>query len=87
MGPLWSIPTENLSRDSAGAGAGLVNAVGNLGGYFGPLLVGALSQRTGDFKLAFGALSGSLMLGGLLTLLLKLKPLEAQRLESDGNNL
>jgi sugar phosphate permease len=87
MGPLWSIPTENLSRDSSGAGAGLVNAIGNLGGYFGPLLVGALSQRTGDFKLAFGVLSGSLVLGGLLTLLLKLNPPEPQLVGSGGNDL
>ncbi len=72
LGPLWSIPTEYLPKETSGASAGLVNAIGNLGGYFGPLLVGALNQRTGNFKVAFGMLSACLLLSGALTLLLRL---------------
>jgi ACS family tartrate transporter-like MFS transporter len=72
LGPLWTIPTEGLTAKSAGAAAGLVNAVGNLGGYFGPLVVGVLRSRTGDFRMAFAVLSASLLLAGILALLLKL---------------
>ncbi len=71
LGPLWTIPTECLATKSAGAAAGLVNAVGNLGGYFGPLLVGMLRRRTGDFRAAFFALSVSLLLAGVLAFLLR----------------
>ena len=74
MGPLWAIPTECLCEESAGAAAGLVNAVGNLGGYVGPMLVGTLNQRTGNFRMAFTVLSASLIFGGVITLLLRLNP-------------
>ncbi len=40
---------------------GLINAIGALGGYFGPLVVGALNKRFGDFRYAFGALSAGLL--------------------------
>ncbi len=71
LGPLWAIPTESLPRHVVGSAAGLVNAIGNLGGYFGPVAVGALRERFGDFRIAFVALSVSLALAGTLALLLK----------------
>lgn len=73
LGPLWAIPTECLRKESAGAAAGLVNALGNLGGYFGPLVVGIMNTRTGNFRGAFAMLGGSLVLAGVFTLLLKLR--------------
>ena len=70
LGPFWAIPTETLPRSVAGSAMGLVNAIGNLGGYFGPLVVGYLSQRTGNFLYAFGLLSLGLLLSSALTFLL-----------------
>lgn len=70
LGPFWSIPSETLSRKIAGPAMGLINAVGSLGGYFGPLTVGYLQKQTGGFSLAFCVLAGALLLGGLLTFLL-----------------
>ncbi len=81
LGPLWAIPTESLSAKSAGAAAGLVNAVGNLGGYFGPLLVGVLRKQTGDFRVAFAALSASLLLAGILAFMLRPASESGQRSE------
>jgi ACS family tartrate transporter-like MFS transporter len=49
---------------------GLVNALGNLGGYFGPLAVGFIFHRTGDFRYAFAALSTAFFVGAAATLLL-----------------
>lgn len=72
LGPLWAIPTESLPTRSPGVAAGLVNAIGNMGGYFGPLLAGVLRSYTGNFRAAFCALSASLMLAGVLAFLLKL---------------
>jgi MFS family permease len=73
LGPLWAIPTEYLEEKSRGAAAGLVNALGNLGGYFGPLVVGIMNTRTGNFRAAFATLGGSLVLAGAFAMILRLK--------------
>ena len=70
-GPFWAIPTETLPRKVAGSAMGLINAIGNLGGYFGPLVVGYLNKRTGNFVFGFGALSLGLLVGSALALLLR----------------
>jgi MFS transporter, ACS family, tartrate transporter len=66
LGPFWAIPSESLPEGAAGAAMGLVNALGNLGGWFGPLAVGFLKQRTGSFAYSFGFLGAALFLGGIL---------------------
>jgi len=48
-----------------------VNALGNLGGYFGPLAMGYLNQSTGNFVYAFGLLSVAYFLGSVLILFLR----------------
>lgn len=70
LGPFWAIPTENLPRSVSGPAMGLINALGNLGGYFGPLAVGFVYHRTGDFRYAFGLLSLAYLAGAGLTRLL-----------------
>jgi sugar phosphate permease len=70
LGPFWAIPTETLPRSVSGSAMGLVNALGNLGGYFGPLAIGYINQRTGSFVYAFGMLSIAYFLGSALILLL-----------------
>ena len=70
LGPFWAIPTETLPSSVAASAMGLINALGNLGGYFGPLAVGYLNQRTGNFLLAFGALSAGFLTASALSLLL-----------------
>jgi sugar phosphate permease len=74
LGPFWAIPTETLPRSVSGSAMGLVNALGNLGGYFGPLAVGYINQATGNFVYAFGVLSAGYFLGSLLTLFLRPAP-------------
>jgi MFS family permease len=69
LGPFWAIPTETLPRSVSGSAMGLINALGNLGGYFGPLMVGYLNQRTGNFLYAFGLLSVGFLVASGLTLL------------------
>ena len=67
LGPFWTIPSETLPKNVAGAAMGLINSVGNLGGFFGPLLVGYLNQRTGSFKLAFGLLAAGWLVDALFS--------------------
>ncbi len=71
LGPFWAIPTETLPPEAAGSAMGLINALGNLGGYFGPLLVGYLNGRTGNFVYAFTLLGASYLAGAALALLLR----------------
>jgi MFS family permease len=70
LGPFWAIPTETLPRSVSGSAMGLINALGNLGGYFGPLAVGFVFHRTHDFRYAFFLLSLAYLTGSALTSLL-----------------
>lgn len=45
----WSIPNSFLCGTAAAASIGLINSVGNLGGFVGPYLVGYLSKATHSF--------------------------------------
>jgi MFS family permease len=84
LGPFWAIPTETLPASVAGSAMGLVNALGNLGGYFGPLIVGYLNQRTGNFLYAFGLLSAGFLLAAALPFFL---PREAPGTGKETNSL
>jgi MFS family permease len=68
LGPFWAMPTERFSRKVAGSVAGLVNGVGNLGGFCGPLLVGYLNKRTGHFGYGFGVLAALMLTAAVLCL-------------------
>jgi D-galactonate transporter len=46
----WSIPTEALSRSTAAAAVGFINAAGSISGFAGPYLFGYLKMRTGSFS-------------------------------------
>src|SRR5579872_1047016 len=52
-GPFWSMPTMFLTGAAAASGIAWINSLGNLGGFFGPSLVGLAKQH-----LAIGGLSG-----------------------------
>jgi MFS family permease len=71
LGPFWAIPTETLPRAESGPTMGLVNALGNLGGYFGPLAIGYINQHTGNFVYAFGLLSAAYFSSSVLILFLR----------------
>ena len=82
LAPFWAIPAETLPRDVAASSMGLINALGNLGGYFGPYVVGYvkdLSAGSENFSAAFLVLALSFVLGGLAAMLLP-----AQRAASDA---
>jgi sugar phosphate permease len=81
LGPFWAIPGEVFSRRVAGSAIGLINSIGGLGGYFGPLAVGYFNERTGDFRYGFGALGVGLLASAALTLLFRTKP-EAGKVET-----
>lgn len=74
MGPFWAIPTETLPPRVSGSVMGMVNALGNLGGFVAPLIVGYLNRTTGNFLAGFAFLGALTMTGGGLALFLKGAP-------------
>jgi MFS family permease len=76
LGPFWALPTETLPRKIVAPAMGLINAIGNLGGYFGPLMVGYFAKRSGGFVYGFGGLAAVLLVGAGLAFLLR--PAEVQ---------
>jgi ACS family tartrate transporter-like MFS transporter len=67
----WPIPTQFLSESAAAASIGLINSVGNLGGFVGPMTMGYLVTRTKSFKVGLLYLVGSLFLSSLLMLFVR----------------
>ncbi len=43
----WTLPTAMLSGTAAAGGIALINALGNLGGFFGPYIFGLIKDATG----------------------------------------
>jgi ACS family tartrate transporter-like MFS transporter len=64
----WAVPTLFLSESAAAASIGLINAVGNLGGFVGPLVMGYLAGRTHSFAPGLLYLVASLFASGVLML-------------------
>lgn len=51
-GPFWALASEWMPGATAAAGLAQVNAVGNLAGFAGSAMLGAIKQHTGSFALA-----------------------------------
>ena len=68
LAPFWAMPPLFLSGTGAAAGIALINAVGNLGGLFGPYAVGVALQRTGGYGGGMAVLAVSCALAACLVL-------------------
>ena len=64
----WAVPTAFLSESAAAASIGLINSVGNLGGFMGPMVMGYLVHRTHIFAAGLLYLAGSLFVSAILML-------------------
>jgi len=69
MGPFWAICTSILGGAAAAAGIALINSFGNLGGFFGPYVIGWVRQLTGGFRGGLFVAGLFLGLSGLVALL------------------
>ena len=78
----WAVPTLFLSESAAAASIGLINAVGNLGGFVGPLVMGYLAGRTHSFASGLLYLVASLFVSGLLMLAVGAKRLPSNHDEA-----
>ncbi len=66
--PFWSMPTAFLRGPAAAAGIALINAIGNLGGFTGPYLMGWLQDLTGDFLSGLRVLAVAAVVSAVLIL-------------------
>ena len=66
----WALPTALLRGTAAAAGLALLNSFSNLGGFFGPYLMGWARQTTGNFTLGMLLLSGMLVLAGVSVIMI-----------------
>lgn len=70
--PFWSMPGRIAAPEVAGSARGVINGLGNLGGFCGPYLVGVMIYLYGQ-NVAVCALAGSLLIAGTMTFLLPKK--------------
>src|SRR3569833_1080433 len=64
----WTLPSALLRGAAAAGGLALLNSFSNLGGFFGPYLMGGAKQQTGNFTLGMSLLAGMLVLSAVSVL-------------------
>ena len=82
----WTLPGLFLTELAAAGCIGFINSVGNLGGFFGPSLLGVVKQNTGDFRVALMILAALTALSATIILSLGLgkRPDAGSGSESDS---
>ena len=70
---LWAIPSSFLGASGAAASIGLINSVGNLGGFFGPYTIGWLSDKMGSYAGGLWAVAAALSLSGVVVLMVRVR--------------
>jgi ACS family tartrate transporter-like MFS transporter len=68
MPAFWCLPSLFLSGVGAAAGIALINSVGNLGGFFGPNLIGSVKTATGGYSAAFLVIAGAALVAAIVTM-------------------
>jgi MFS transporter, ACS family, tartrate transporter len=65
----WTVPTAVLTGSAAAGGIALINSIGNLSGFLGPVVVGRLKDSTGGYAAGLYVIAGSLALAGAVAIL------------------
>ena len=66
--PFWPLPTAFLRGTGAAGGIALINAVGNLGGFVGPYVMGWMKDLSGSYTAGIGMLAACAVASGALVL-------------------
>jgi ACS family tartrate transporter-like MFS transporter len=74
----WSMPNLFLKESAAAGSIGLINSVGNLGGFLGPWVIGTVEALTGSFEGGLCFLAVSIGLSAFIVLRLGLGQTEAR---------
>ena len=68
VGPFWAMATSKMQGLSAAAGIAAINSLANLGGYFGPYIVGFFRAK-GGFQGGLLAIGATLAISGVISLI------------------
>jgi MFS transporter, ACS family, tartrate transporter len=66
--PFFSLLSSFLGGTAAAGGIALVVAIGNLGGFLGPYMIGALKEKTGSYAASMAALAVAMLLSAVIVL-------------------
>ena len=71
QGPFWATSTSLVGGTAAAAGIAIINSLGNLGGYFGPKIIGLSRMAGGGFRGGMLVISACLALAGIVSLVVR----------------
>jgi ACS family tartrate transporter-like MFS transporter len=69
VGPFWAMATTQMEGLSAAAGIAMINSLSNLGGYFGPDIIGFFRTIGGGFRGGLLAIAGAAAISGVVALI------------------
>lgn len=69
--PFWAVSTSLVAGTASAVVVGMINSLGQIGGFFGPSIFGFLKDRTGTYTAGTFYLVGSALLAACLMLLWK----------------
>lgn len=64
----WALPSLFLTESAAAASIGLINSIGQIGGFMGPYLLGSIEKSTGSFAIGIYVLTASMAVSALIIL-------------------
>jgi ACS family tartrate transporter-like MFS transporter len=79
VGPFWAMATSRMEGISAAAGIAVINSIANLGGYFGPDIIGKFRTLNGGFRGGLLAIAAVLALSGAIALVVGRVPAARSR--------
>ena len=65
----WALPSAFLTSSAAAAAVGFINCTASIGGFFGPKVIGDLSERSGSFNGGFAFMIVCLVIASVLVLI------------------
>jgi len=68
----WALPSLFLTESAAAACIGLINSIGQIGGFMGPYLLGSIEKNTGSFAIGIYVLTASMAVSATIILCLGL---------------
>lgn len=68
-GPFWAMATSRMAGLSAAAGIAVINSLANLGGYFGPDIIGFFRSSNGGLRAGLLAIATTVAVSGVVALI------------------
>jgi MFS-type transporter involved in bile tolerance (Atg22 family) len=82
---IWAMPTMFLSETTAAVAFGLINSIGQTGGFLGPSIVGFLNDKTHSIHWSLTFIASSMLASAFTFSFLKtVSPIYRDRLDLEG---